>query len=236
MKKILLTLLICASLVLVACSPSSGTESLYYVTSDGAISYVRGKSLRGDITIPKNVNGQDVKTIADRGFEECNEITSITIPEGISAIGKLAFIDCTSLKSITIPDSVTEIGKEAFSGCRALESITVPSNVETIHATTFKSCGALTAVNLGEKLTAIESIAFEGCSALSSITIPASVKRIDAYAFNYCNELKDIHYSLTKADWTNIEKDDNWWEPVWFTDTLIIHCSDGDITLSDGSK
>lgn len=234
MKKTFNILLICALFILAACNSSS--EKLYYVTSTGAISYVRGKTLQGNITIPKNVNGQEVKTIADRGFEECYKVTSITIPDGITAIGGLAFSGCSSLKSIAIPDSVNEIGKEAFDGCKALESITIPNNVTTIHTTTFEECESLTTVKLGENLRIIESKAFESCSALSSITIPTSVKRIDSYAFHYCGNLKDIHYGSTKENWNKIEKADKWWEQEWSTDTLTIHCSDGVIQLPDGEK
>ena len=151
MKKKLNIIFICALFVLAACSSSS--EKLYYVTSTGAISYVRGKTLQGNITIPKNVNGQEVKTIAVSGFEDCYEITSITIPDGITAIGAMAFDDCTSLQSITIPNSVNEIGKEAFKGCKALASITIPNSVDTIHSATFEECEALTKVELGNSLT-----------------------------------------------------------------------------------
>lgn len=36
----------------------------------------------------------------------------------------MAFYNCSSLTSITIPNSVTTIGKEAFSGCKNVKQIT----------------------------------------------------------------------------------------------------------------
>ena len=47
-----------------------------------------------------------------------------TIPEGIESIALGAFSFCTSLTSITIPNSVTRIGKEAFDQCYDLLSVT----------------------------------------------------------------------------------------------------------------
>ena len=49
--------------------------------------------------------------------------TSVTIPEGVTEIGKQAFWFCESLLSVVIPSSVTEIGKQAFEGCESLSSV-----------------------------------------------------------------------------------------------------------------
>ena len=59
-------------------------------------------------------------------------ITHITIPEGVTAIEKVAFRDCSALKSIDIPNSVTTIGDGAFSGCSSLQSIDIPNSVTKI--------------------------------------------------------------------------------------------------------
>lgn len=233
MKKKLNIIFICALFVLAACSSSS--EKLYNVSSTGAISYVRGKTLQGNITIPKNVNGQEVKTIAVSGFEDCYEITSITIPDGITAIGAMAFDDCTSLQSITIPNSVNEIGKEAFKGCKALASITIPNSVDTIHSATFEECEALTKVELGNSLTTIEANAFESCSALSSITIPATIKSIGESAFEYCSSLYNITYESTKDDWESISKGSRWCYQVSPEKELTVTCTDGSITINKGT-
>ncbi len=44
-------------------------------------------------------------------------ITSVTIPDGVIAIGKRAFSDCRDLTSVTIPDSVIAMGDSVFEGC-----------------------------------------------------------------------------------------------------------------------
>ena len=64
--------------------------------------------------IPNNVT-----SIAYSAFFEC-DLTSVTIPEGVTSIGSNAFRLCSNLTSVTIPSTVTSIGSQAFYGCSGL--------------------------------------------------------------------------------------------------------------------
>lgn len=46
-----------------------------------------------------------------------NTADSYEIPQGIREIGEWAFCNCSALTSVTVPDSVTVIGKNAFYAC-----------------------------------------------------------------------------------------------------------------------
>ena len=72
----------------------------------------------------------DTKTIADWALCGCPNITSLTLPEGLIAIGKYAFSGCTGLTSLTIPANVTAIGNEAFDWCPSLTAVTFASDGE----------------------------------------------------------------------------------------------------------
>jgi len=54
-------------------------------------------------------------------------ITSITLPNTATVIGKRAFSGCIELTSVTIPDSILNIGVYAFEGCNGLTSVEIPS-------------------------------------------------------------------------------------------------------------
>lgn len=51
------------------------------------------------------------------------DVTSVTIPSGITRINSFAFEDCEQLEQLSIPKSVVEIGRFAFSKCKMLTNI-----------------------------------------------------------------------------------------------------------------
>lgn len=94
------------------------------------------------ITVAKIKNG--TKFIADRVFMECTNLTSITIPESVIAIGRRAFYECSSLTNIIIPNSINTIRRSTFFYCGGLSSVTIPKSVITIERSAFDSCQNLT--------------------------------------------------------------------------------------------
>lgn len=75
---------------------------------------------------------------------------TVTIPDGVTSIGKDACWGCDALKSITIPDSVISIGDKAFARCTALENITIPNSVINIGNYVFAGCNSLQSINVSE--------------------------------------------------------------------------------------
>lgn len=70
-------------------------------------------------------------------------VTSILIPDGVTAIPPSAFRNCSSLINITIPNGVTSIGDYTISGCSGLMSATIPSSVGAIGNYAFYNCSKL---------------------------------------------------------------------------------------------
>ncbi|MBQ2541095.1 MAG: leucine-rich repeat domain-containing protein, partial [Paludibacteraceae bacterium] len=131
-------------------------------------------------------------------YDNRSSITSVTIENGVTSIGKYAFYECSSLTSVSIPNTVTSIGTATFSGCSGLTSITIPSSVTTIGVSAFSGCSGLTSLTIPNSVKIIEGSAFYKCTSLTSIIIPASVKSIGSQAFRDCISLTDV-YSLIKT-------------------------------------
>ena len=131
------------------------------------------------------------RTIAEVAFAECNKLTQVTIPNGITKIGDATFSDCKNLKEITIPESVTEIGAKAFKGCD-MKTIDLPQNITHIGEGAFQLCRNLKKIALPRNITRIESSTFENCKSLTEIDIPDGVNYIGSGAFASCQALEEI--------------------------------------------
>ncbi len=69
------------------------------------------------------------KSIDESAFSRCTSLKSITIPKGVTSIGKLAFSGCTSLKDIYYKGSESDWGKIAIGGSNEfLNSATIHYN------------------------------------------------------------------------------------------------------------
>ncbi len=113
------------------------------------------------------------RTISSSAFRDCNNLTSVTIPDSVTSIGSYVFSGCGSLTSITIPDSVTSIESYAFEDCTSLTSITIPDSVTSIGYDAFNGCTSLTNVTIPDNVTSIKSGAFSSCTSLTNVTMPA---------------------------------------------------------------
>ena len=122
-------------------------------------------------------------------FLRCTTLTSITIPNSATSIGKVAFEGCTGLKSFTIPNGIISIEDSAFCECRSLTNIIIPNSVTSIGNYAFCECVSLTNITIPNSVTDIGSAAFQTCINLTNITIPDSVMNIGSNAFNGCSKI-----------------------------------------------
>ena len=116
------------------------------------------------VTIPDSV-----KEFEDFAFSSNENLVSINIPAGVTAIPPGAFEYCIAIEDITLPDSITSIGDYAFYGCESLESITIPNNVTTIGELVFEWCAGLTSVTIPAKVSSIGLRAFYNCANLDVV-------------------------------------------------------------------
>ena len=141
----------------------------------------------------------DITSIGNYAFAECESLTSIEIPTSVTNIGNSAFAGCESLTSIEIPTSVTSIGNSAFAGCDSLTTIEIPSSVTSIESSTFYYCTGLTNITIPTSVTSIGNSAFYNCTGLTSITIPSSVISIGSNAFYGCSSLNKIEVDTNNS-------------------------------------
>lgn len=146
-------------------------------------------------TALRRVAVTDGTAISFYAFNNCAQLTEITLPNTLTEIREAAFKNCTGLTEATVPENVTTIGKNAFQNCTGLKTLNYyPTNCTTNGGSAtpaFQGCTNLKKINISNNVTRIQDYSFKGMTGLDSIisfanTVPAS----------YVNSFND----LTAAD------------------------------------
>lgn len=219
-------------------SPSPENDVIYYTTFDGKViefydgeeadEYGNpfGKGVNLTDNVYKDGKGmlifdKDVTEIGTYAFYNCNNLTSITIPESVTVIGMNPFMICVELTafygkfasednrclivdgrlasfasngltSYAVPASVTEIGVQAFSFCASLESVALHDGITKIGGEAFYGCYGLKTINFPDSVTEIDEGAFCECNALESVTLPVNLHRVESRLFLACENLASV--------------------------------------------
>lgn len=163
-----------------------------FATTEFPMDFTRKTNLQ-EIALPRNIQTFTPSTYNSGAFYGCENLTRVTFPEGLTAIGQNCFRNCAKLESIELPSSVRTLDIYAFYGCKLLTSVVIPEGVEAIPRFLFDSCTALTDVTLPSTLKSIGAEAFEA-TGLEEITIPESVTTIESSVFKNCKSLERIQF------------------------------------------
>ena len=140
-------------------------------------------------------------------YDSRASITSIVIGNDVTTIGEDAFYDCDQVASVTFETTshVTTIGKRAFGQCSLLGAITLPASLESIAQRAFINCTNLATIDMSgcTSLTTIGNWAFDTCSKMESITLPASVTTLGSDPFLDCSKLTTINVAAGNANFAS---------------------------------
>lgn len=165
---------VAANAILVTTDPNATNLT---TTQDGFIFYDDGTDVwligyvgtSTELTLPASFNGKSYG-IYDYAFQDNTQLTSVTIPSGVTSIGAYAFDGCSGLTSVSIGATVTEIGTYAFQDCTKITSFTLSEGLKTIGAYAFTDCDAVTEFVIPSTVTFVGRAAFYSCGALTTVT------------------------------------------------------------------
>ena len=152
------------------------------------------------VTVPDEIGGKQVRTIAENAFKGNKTIKELTVPDSITSLGQGVFSGCTALESITIGNGITTLPEVKYNGRNKLGSgfdgyvdwMYDTGISELYYKAIFYNCTSLKTVNLGRNLQTIGNLAFLDCKSLKEVTLPESVNKIGCHAFYRCSSLLKV--------------------------------------------
>ena len=164
----------------------------YKITISGKTKEIPAEKFKGIEEISHVTIEDGVTSIGEEAFFACKGLTSIVLPDSVTNIGDKAFWLCGALKAVAIPKNVTSIGYRVFAQCTVLKQVVFNEGVRSIGDRAFQECAGLQVVKLPHSLACIAQYAFNACRNLTSVTIPDSVTIIGAHAFEGCDKLSNV--------------------------------------------
>lgn len=134
------------------------------------------------------VIGNEVASIGDYAFYNCDTLTSIEIPENIETIGDYAFYDCNNIVDVNFKEGLVSIGAYTFYQCDNIKEVIIPDSVTEIGTYSFAYCENIENIKFGNGLIKIPSQAFAYCKKLNNIEWGTNLKTISSFAFAYCHQ------------------------------------------------
>ena len=159
-----------------------------------------------EVVLPQNYNGESYK-IHSFAFYYQSEITSVVVPNGVTAIGEYAFEGCSSIQSMVLPFVGGSIDQETASkqscfgfifGAREYEGA---QQVKQFYSST-KSANAYIPSSLTSVTVNGGSVlygAFYNCSMITSLTFGEGVTSLGDRALYECSALTSVSFGKNLA-------------------------------------
>lgn len=161
----------------------------------------------------------------NKSEDQHSELTSISIPSGVSTIPDHAFYRCSGLTSVTLPSDLSSIGAQAFAHCLKLKEINIPYNVKSIGEQAFSST-SIESLIIPSGVKVIPSFMIHNCTKLTSMQIPSGVNEIQ-FGLIYGATSLYIEYGGTVEEWDAIHKFTGYDSLAAGQDPVTVKCSDG---------
>ncbi len=128
-------------------------------------------------------------------------VKAVVVESGVTCIGEYAFQDCTQLTSVSMADSVRYIAGYAFTGCSGLTEVSLPAGLASIGTEAFYECTSLNSIRIPAATTEIYWAAFAYCTGLKEIYFGGKAPWIAEDAFGFV--VATAYYLADGDTWTS---------------------------------
>lgn len=175
------------------------------VTIPAAVTKIGTRAFSGCTGLENLTFANGTTAVGDYAFNGCTKLQSVVIPSGM-AVSNSMFQACSGLKSVTISQGVTAIGNSAFQSCSSLTSVVIPQSVTSIGTDAFYGCSQLASAVILADLAepALPQSVFSNCSNLQKIVLSVSITEIPYNAFFGNDNLREVYYMGTAEQWSGV--------------------------------
>lgn len=163
-----------------------------------------------EVVIPSSVTS--IGKWAFRCDNDNPTLQSVIIEANITEIPEGCFYLQTKLTSLSLPEGITAIGDDAFCGCK-ISSLTLPSSLKTIGARAFSNNG-ITQLTIPNKVESIGNAAFAHNS-IDNIDFPATLVSLHATAFKWESMNEVICRAQSVPQTPQTDEFNNSWRPFY---------------------
>lgn len=121
-------------------------------------------------------------TLHWQGNKLYSSIRSVVIEPGVTNVGYWAFGNCENLTSVSLPDGITVVEEDAFYNT-GLTSIVLPNTVQRVEKAAFSDCKSLQSCDLGRGVKYIGEATFYNCYVLEHLRWSDCLETIDGCIF-----------------------------------------------------
>ena len=157
------------------CGRADGNVTLENNTNEGE-SAIESTYNKNGLTFKADGEGNVSLYLVPESYAE----TTLTVPEGVTAIGNYAFAYNSNVETVVLASTVRDLGRGFDSS--SVKKVVLNEGLTTISSRAFRSTTALEEVVFSSTVTEIADNAFQK-SAIKEIVIPASVTTIGETAF-----------------------------------------------------
>lgn len=183
-------------------TPKGGSEKVYkigikavHIAGNSAGTTIGASAFAGCQNLTKLTLGEGVTGLGDSALKD-TRLEEITIPStfetGTAKNSPFTSGENSTLKKVTFADGIKVIPQYFLNNITTLTKIEIPASVQKIGDHAFAGCSNLQSVDFkrdASELITIDTSAFEGCSLMKLSALPQSVTTINASAFKDCKKI-----------------------------------------------
>lgn len=142
-----------------------------------------------------------ITSIGSSAFSTCYYLENVSYPATAEEIPSYCFEECINLRTFKIPEGIVKINSQAFENAEVFNP-RFPSTLTTLGSRAFSNTG-IDSLIIGEKLRDIRGYAFSSCKNLVYAEFPTSYYcypnsndqlQNGYYIIEYCKKLKDVFF------------------------------------------